>query len=397
MRGMERECMENNRYNWQHPMWPNFEYDISACQDMLYAYIKETTFLSGAIHHLSQQTMSDAMIDIMVLEAINTSAIEGEILDQEDVRSSIRCNLGLVHAKQVVHDRRASGVAQLMLDVRQTFKEPLTKEKLCEWHTMVMSHSEVEESEIGMWRQTHEPMQIVSGPIGHERIYFEAPPSAQVAYEMQQFIDWFNQTAPQLPQAQQPFYLCGPVRAAIAHLYFESIHPFVDGNGRIGRAIVEKALSQDLGAPVLYSVSDIILRNRKEYYKNLQINSGHSVDITRWIHFFVGLIFKAQHASQDIVRFVLQKAKFWKKYQGQVSARQEKVLLRMQKEGPLGFEGGINAKKYMSITGCSKATATRDLGDLLEKGCLYKLPGSGPITRYEIAYEGDFPWLPQAI
>lgn len=384
----EKETMENkyNKYNWQHSHWPNFEYDLSGCQALLYEYAKETAFLSGALTQLSNDSVSDTLVEIMVTEALKTSEIEGEILNAEDVRSSIRRNLGLPYAKQIIYDHRASGIACLMLDVRDTFSEPLTKEKLFEWHHMVMQGDLSRENEIGCWRRGQDPMQIVSGPIGRERVHFEAPSADCLEREMNAFIEWFNNTEVKQNEHMSHQFVCNPVRAAIAHLYFESIHPFPDGNGRIGRAIVEKALSQDLGTEVLYSVSDRIHKRRKEYYDMLHRNSGYSLDITEWVCFFVQLIYEAQRVSQKTIHFVLKKAKFWQLHAGHVSQRQEKVLERMFKEGPSGFEGGINAQKYMNITGCSKATATRDLTDLLEKGCLARLPGSGPMTRYAIAF-----------
>lgn len=381
--------MLEQQYNWQHPKWPTFDYSLKDCQAALYAYIKETALLSGALLHLSKAEVENTLIEIMVTEALKTSEIEGEMLNAEDVRSSIRKNLGLPHEKEIIYDARASGISSLMLDVRKTFLTPLTKEKLYEWHRMIMQDGNFGVQEIGCWRTHQQPMQIVSGPLGRERVYFEAPPADRLDHEMDVFIKWFNESALAYDQQANCNVMCGPVRAAIAHLYFESIHPFVDGNGRIGRALVEKALSQDLGAAVIYSISDIIQKRRKEYYNMLHHNSRYSLDITEWVDFFVQLLYEAQRASQDTIHFVLKKTKFWQKYAGQVSERQEKVLKRMFKEGPSGFAGGINAQKYMKITGCSKATATRDLSDLLEKKCIYHLPGSGPMTRYAIAFLED--------
>jgi Fic family protein len=271
-----------------------------------------------------------------------------------------------------------------MLTIRRTFAEPLTKEMLFEWHQMVIKNDDWTKSGmVGAWRNNKEAMQIVSGPIGRERIYFEAPPSNRLASEMEAFINWFNET-----QSKEGFVndkgLSGPVRAAIAHLYFESIHPFIDGNGRIGRALIEKILSQELGSPLLFSVSQIIQKRRKEYYNMLHLNSHNSLDITQWICFFVELIFEAQRSSQEMLQFVLKKTHFWRTHEHQITERQEKALQRMFKEGPTGFEGGMSAQKYMNITGCSKATATRDLTDLLEKKCLYQMNGSGRSTRYQL-------------
>eukprot|EP01035_Chromulina_nebulosa_P022852 gene22852-29595_t len=371
------------KYNWEHPNWPHFEYETAGCQSLVYAYIKETSALRGAIDQLSDTSVLDTLIELMVIEALKTSEIEGEYLQAEDIRSSLRANLGLPVIQPRGTDERASGIARLLIDMRNTFIEPLTKEKLCEWHGMLMGGSSFKQEEIGCWRTNQEPMQIVSGPIGREKVYFEAPPSNRINREMDTFIGWFNSTQPKVNDLAP---LNGPVRAAIVHLYFESIHPFVDGNGRIGRVLAEKVLSQDLGAPILFSLSNTIYQRRKEYYQMLHDQSGYGLTITEWVHFFVDIVYQAQRSSHDMIQFVLKKTKFWRCYEHNVNKRQEKALHRMLQEGPSGFEGGINAQKYMRIVACSKATATRDLTDLLEKGCLYRLPGAGPTTRYDINF-----------
>ncbi|WP_032112201.1 Fic family protein [Candidatus Paracaedibacter symbiosus] len=369
------------RYNWQNPEWPHFEYNLSNVQTILYQYAQEVSLLAGAVSQLPDASFTDLLIDLMVLESTKTSEIEGEILQADDVRSSIRLNLGLPHADMNVSDDRAKGIAELMLDARHTFNQPLTKDMLFRWHRMVMMDETSSVEEIGSWRKNSEAMQIIAGAIGREKVYYEAPPADQVEAEMERFLAWYNQT-----QSKGDPYLPGPVRAAIAHLYFESIHPFIDGNGRIGRAIAEKALSQDIGSPVLFSISSTIQSNRKEYYRMLNLCSGYSLEITEWIDFFVNILYKSQLESKNLILFILKKAKFWRDYASHINIRQEKVIHRMFEEGPSGFTGGISAKKYMSLTGCSKATATRDLADLLEKGILYKLPGEGPSTRYDIQY-----------
>jgi len=341
---------------------------------------------------LPADSVEDALVEIMVTEALKTSEIEGELLSAEDIRSSIRLNLGLPFAKHAVSDRYAECMALLMLSIRATYAEPLTKEMLFAWHRMIIQDNDFERAGmVGCWRTNKEAMQIVSGPIGRERVYFEAPPVERLDHEMDIFINWFNETQAKEGTAHDDALndkgLSGPVRAAITHLYFESIHPFIDGNGRIGRALVEKALSQELRAPLLFSVSNIIQKRRKEYYNMLHLNSSESFDITQWICFFVELIFEAQRSSHEMIQFVLKKTHFWQTHAYHVTKRQEKALQRMFTEGPDGFEGGMSAQKYMNITGCSKATATRDLTDLLEKGSLRLLQGLGSATRYAIALE----------
>lgn len=372
------------KYNWQHPNWPNFEYDTTVCQSLVYDYIKETSSFRGAIDQLPDGLILDTSIELMVLEALKSSEIEGEYLQADDIRSSLRIHLGLgvMHPKK--EDQRALGIAQLMLDMRHTFNEPLTKEKLFEWHRMLMRGSSFKENEIGCWRTNLEPMQIVSGPIGREKVYLEAPPSSRIHQEMEKFITWFNTTQSNSHEVNR---LSGPVRAALVHLYFESIHPFIDGNGRIGRVLSEKVLSQDLGSPILFSLSHTIYQRRKDYYEMLHDYSGYKLDVTEWVEFFVDLVYHAQKSSHEMIQFVLKKAKFWRRHENTVNKRQEKVLHRMLQEGPSGFEGGMNAQKYRRIAMCSKATATRDLTDLLDKGCLYRLPGFGPSTRYDIKFE----------
>jgi Fic family protein len=368
------------RYIWQHEDWPHFTYDLSDLQDILYLYAKETSYLSGSLDQLPDTLQNETLIDLMISEAIKTSAIEGEKLDQDQVRFSIRNQLGLSQKQELVKDPRAVGIAQLMISVRKNWNQPLRKEDLFEWHRMVIADpSQASTMEVGMWRTSADPMQIVSGALGHEKVHYEAPPSLRIEQEMEQFIAWFNRScSDKIP---------GPVKAAIAHLYFECIHPFADGNGRIGRAISEKALSQDLHRPVLLSLSTQIEKNRKKYYEELSITSRGDLNIQRWVKYFTHLIYEAQLDAKKQILFIIQKAKFWTHYGSKLNERQSRVLTRMFKEGPLGFTGGISAQKYMKIADCSKATATRDLTELLAYGCLERLSGSGRSTSYALKLE----------
>jgi Fic family protein len=221
-------------------------------------------------------------------------------------------------------------------------------------------------------------MQVVSGPIGKETVHYEAPPSSIVSAEMQRFIQWFNDTGKGAAlEISKP-----AIRSAIAHLYFETIHPFEDGNGRIGRAISEKALSQGLGQPVLLSLSKTIEANKADYYQALKA-AQRSNEITPWIRYFVGVVLAAQKEAEEQIDFTLKKAKFFDRYDAQLNDRQLRVLRRMLEEGPKGFDGGMSAKKYVAITKTSKATATRDLQDLADKGALVAV-GGGRSTRYEV-------------
>lgn len=368
------------KYLWAREGWPQLRFDLQAAQGTLYRYAMEANWLKGTVAQLAEEDQTEALIDLMVSEAIKTSAIEGEDFDRRDVRSSIRNQLGLNPALEPVRDPRANGIAALMISVRESFREPLTRERLFAWHDMVIADpDDRRRMPVGAWRD--DGVQIVSGPIGRETVHFEAPPPRDVPEEMARFLHWFNATAPKAQASDLP----GPVRAAVAHLHFECIHPFADGNGRIGRAISEVALSQELGRPVLLSLSMAIEAERGKYYDALAAASRGGLDVTPWVRYFVDTVFEAQLQARARIAFVLEKVRFWGRFGDRVNARQRKVLARMFRVGPQGFEGGISARKYGSITGASKATATRDLADLVRAGALRRLPGGGRSTRYELA------------
>lgn len=377
------------KYSWQHPNWPNFIFDEAQCKEALYQYALEAGRLSGGISQLEGSLQYDAYIDLMVSEAIHTSQIEGERLDREDVRSSIKNFLGLSQPIIRVADPRAEGMAALMVEVRNAFKNELTKETLFHWHQLVIpsqAESLLQRNlKVGQWRDSEEPMQIVSGPIGYETVHYEAPPAQQVDKEITRFLDWFNRSNP-LNTARE-IVLSGPVRSAIAHLWFETIHPFDDGNGRVGRAIAEMALAQDLNRPPLLSLSTVIEKDKNAYYSGLNKASQFDLDVTDWVTWFVDSVLVAQQEAAQKVDFVLKKARFWEKHQKtELNERQQKVLSKLFDAGADGFEGGMTAKKYMSITKCSKASATRDLSDLVEKECLYRLEGGGRNVRYGVVF-----------
>lgn len=363
-------------YNWQQPDWPDFTYDLKGIEDVLFSFAERAGRVGGLLEGLPEVAQTETMIDMMVAEAIKTSEIEGEYLNRQDVMSSIRNNLGLGSKTPHSHDKRAEGVAELMVDVRSSFAEDLTKEKLFSWHCMVMKGSK--RINAGKWRAHKEPMQVISGPIGKEKVHFEAPPSSQVPNEMKGFIRWFNETGPAgKNEIKKPV-----VRSAIAHLYFETIHPFEDGNGRIGRSLSEKALSQGLGRPVLMSLSKTIEASKKAYYDALKAGQ-RSNEITSWINYFANVVLEAQIQTEKEIDFTLRKAKYFDRFQGQLNERQMKVLRRILEEGAKGFTGGMSARKYIAITQTSKATATRDLQDLVERG-IFIPSGAGRSVRYEI-------------
>jgi len=362
-------------YNWQQSDWPNFRYDLKDIEDVLFTFAERAGRVEGLLEGLPEDTKTEAMIDIMVAEAIKTSEIEGEYLSREDVMSSIRNNLGLGNVPQP-HDKRAEGMGELMIDIRKTYAEDLTKEKLFSWHCMIMRGSK--RIKAGKWRAHKEPMQVISGPIGKEKVHFEAPPSSQVAKEMKGFIKWFNETSP----GKKAEIKIPNVRSAITHLYFETIHPFEDGNGRIGRALSEKTLSQGIGRPILLSLSKTIEANKKEYYDALK-EGQRSNEITPWINYFTKTTLAAQIQVEEEIEFTLRKTKLFDRFKDELNERQLKVIKRMLDEGTKGFTGGMSTKNYISITQTSKATATRDLQDLVDKG-VFIPSGAGRNTRYAI-------------
>jgi Fic family protein len=364
------------KYNWQQPDWPEFKYSIKELEHLLYKFSECSGRIDGILKGLSDETQYNTLIELLVAEAIKTSAIEGEFLSRKDVMSSIKNNLGLNMPKEPVRDKRAQGISELMIDAQKSFRQALTQDSLFKWHKMLMKANNTIES--GVWRSHTEPMQVVSGAMGKEIIHFEAPPSSRIPEEMNNFIEWFNATASGKEKAiTQPI-----IRAAVAHLYFESIHPFEDGNGRIGRAISEKALSQYIGRPVLLSLSKAMEANKKKYYNALK-RGQRSNEITDWVFYFVSISFEAQKDTEELINFTLKKAKFFDRFKGVLNNRQTKLVKRMLEAGPEGFEGGINTRKYVSLTRTSRATATRDLQDLLDKDVLIRI-GKGRSTRYDL-------------
>lgn len=360
---------------WQHKDWPDFNFDLKNLEKYLFAFYERVGHVSGMLKAIPKDMQTETLLEIMVAEAVKTSEIEGEFLSRKDVMSSIKKNLGLITETES-KDIRTVGISSLMIEVRRTFGDPLSEQSLFDWHTLLLSHTKG--IEIGKWRSHPEPMQVVSGAIGKEKVHYVAPPSQLVPAEMGQFIDWFNDSAP----GGSKEIKSALVRSAISHLYFESIHPFADGNGRIGRAIAEKALSQGIGRPVMLSLSKTIESNKKKYYRELE-KAQYSLLIDSWLNYFVETILEAQIDSENQIDFTLKKVKFFDRFKDLLSDRQKRVINRMLEEGPEGFAGGMNAKKYGSLCKVSKATATRDLQSLLKIGALV-VSGGGRSTSYSI-------------
>ncbi len=264
----------------------------------------------------------------------------------------------------------------MMIDVYETFADALTHDTIYRWHRM-FTKGRRDLIDIGRYRTFSDAMLVVSGPLHRPLVHFEAPPSQQVMHEMVGFIKWFQDTA---PDGRSP--LPALTRAGIAHLYFVCIHPLEDGNGRIGRAIAEKALAQSFGQPTLIALSHTIQKHKKAYYDALEHNNK-DIEITDWLVYFSKTVLQAQLHTQSMIDFVIEKTKLYDKARGLLNERQEKLLTRMFREGPEGFMGGLSVKNYLSITGASRATATRDLQDLVEKNILTRT-GELKSTRYHL-------------
>ena len=366
-------------WNWQLPDWPEFSWDQTRLTRAETLFAEGAGMVIGSSRHLDDASRETLVVDIMSHEALDTSAIEGEVLDRDSVQSSIRRQLGLAGDRRSVGAAEA-GIAEMMVSLYRSLAEPLDHDRLHAWHRMVMNGRREVEA-IGRYRTHREPMQIVSGAVYAPRVHFEAPPSEQVPAEMERFLAWFEDTA---PTGSRP--LPALTRAGLAHLWFESIHPFEDGNGRIGRAIAEKALAQgmtqDWAAPVLTAVAGTLLKHRKQYYGALEAAS-RDLEVTDWLLWFAAKVIQAQRRGLSQVEFIIGKARLLERVRGKLNARQEKAVLRMFAAGPEGFTGGLSAGNYRGITGATPATATRDLADLVGLEVLRRT-GERKATRYHL-------------
>lgn len=362
-------------WNWEEPAWPRFACDAATLQPLETEFLLRSGQFIGAFKHVSPGDQENLRIDIIGDEALNTSEIEGELLDRESVQSSLRYQFGLAEQQPGVPPAER-GIAEMMVDLYRNFPKSLTNQMMFAWHKMLMSGDRTIRT-IGAYRTHPEPMQVISGPIAQRKVPFEAPPSENMTKEMAAFVQWFNDTG---PDGRHP--LPALTRSGIAHLYFVSIHPFEDGNGRVARALAEKSLAQNLGQPTLIALAYTIQRKRKTYYEALEQNNK-SMEITDWLMYFANTVLEAQDNTNKRVDFYIAKTKFYERLRGQFNARQEKLIARMFKEGIDSFKGGLSAENYISITKAPRATATRDLQDLVAKGALTRT-GELRHTRYHL-------------
>lgn len=365
-------------WNWQLEGWPDFAYDREALVRSEARFLRHGGEGVGVFKHLVGESGREFIADAATSEAVSTSAIEGETLNRASVRSSILRHLGAPSDGRSVAPRE-EGVARMMVDLLRSPIEELTHERLWNWHGMLMAGRR-DLAVIGGYRVHQEPMRVVSGAVGHEVVHFEAPPSGRVPSEMERFLGWFSETKGSATPV---------ARSGLAHLRFECVHPFEDGNGRIGRAIAELALAQGLGHPCLTMLSSEIEARQRDYYAHLE-RAGRSLDATDWLLWWAEMVLAAQQRVSALLEFVLFKVRLLDGLKDRLNPRQEKALLRVFREGPAGFTGGLSSKNYQTITGASPATAGRDLSELVALGAMIRT-GVGKGSRYWLNRARDAP------
>ena len=359
---------------WQKPEWPHFTWDNDEIIALLSRVRMKQGQLLGQLGGLGFEVQKNASLESITEDILRSSEIEGVFLDPYRVRSSVAMRLGLSTQGLPHPDHYTEGLVQVMMDAVQNSDKPLTKERLCNWHSALFptGKSGMYPITVGDYRQGDAPMQIISGAFGHERVHYEAPASNDVPHEMDMFLDWFNNQSDIDPV----------LKAGIAHLWFVAIHPFDDGNGRITRTVTDLLLSRSDGQRLrFYSMSAEIMRRRNSYYEALQRTNTGNLNITNWIIWFLETMEAAIDGSYITVNQVKQKAVFWQKNaELSLNERQIKVLNRLLD----GFEGNLTSSKFAKITHVSQATALRDIQDLLDKNVLMKADGGGRSSNYKI-------------
>ncbi len=363
-------------WNWSLKKWPQFTYDRKALRELEFQFSQNTGTVLGVLKHVQEESKDNLLVEILSNEALKTSEIEGEILNRESVQSSIKRNLGLVTEKRKIPSAEY-GISELMVDLYLNYNKPLSHEQLFEWHKMI-TNGRRDLTDIGRYRTHEDPMQVVSGRLDKPNVHFEAPPSKQVPKEMEGFISWFNA----VHSDKNKFEMLPLLKAGIAHLYFVSIHPFEDGNGRIGRAIAEKSIALSTNKPTLISLSYTIEASKNNYYDLLEKHNT-TLEITDWLIYFGQTILDAQQNTLKQIDFLVEKAKFFDHFSTQINERQSKVIKRVFEAGHTGFIGGLSADNYKKIVKTSASTATRDLNDLVEKQIFIKT-GTLKSTRYSL-------------
>jgi Fic family protein len=381
---MKRLSLQNHaKYIWQKPEWPKFIYDNNKLSVLLGKVRFSQGLLLGRMSELGFNLSEEARAEILVNEAVKTSAVEETLLNYDSVRTSVARRLGLPSAGLPSADRYVDGIVEVLLDATNNYSSPLTVKRLLGWQAALFptGFSGLHRINVGKWRGK-EPMRVVSGPMGRETIHFEASPYARIEHEMKKFLVWWSKSGGVVD---------GLVRAGIAHLYFVTIHPFEDGNGRIARALTDMALAQDekMGKR-FYSLSTQIMAERNKYYDILESSQKGELDVTNWLIWFLECTESAITNTEKIISKVMGKAKFWKKNSDvAINERQKKVVNLLLDAGPGGFVGGLTTRKYVSIAKTSRVTAYREITNLLEKGLIKQNAGKGRNASYDINWENS--------
>ena len=364
-----------SRYIHERPDWPKFRWDQKALAAQLAAVRHRQGRLIGRMEALGFSFRKEAVLQTLTLDVLKSSEIEGEILNPEQVRSSIARRLGMDIAGLVPADRNVEGVVEMMLDATQNFDKPLTADRLLDWHAALFptGRSGLHKIRVGTWRDdAKSPMRVVSGPIGHERVHYEAPAAHRIDAEMTAFIDRANQ-----PSDTDPV-----LRAAIGHLWFVTIHPFDDGNGRIARAIADWALAQsEKNSQRFYSMSAQIRQERNAYYDKLEKRQKGTLDITDWLEWFLGCLDRAFDGTETTLSVVFRKARFWERHTDTPLNERQRLILNKLLDG---FDGKLTSSKWAKLAKCSQDTAHRDILDLVRHGILIKDPAGGRSTSYSL-------------
>lgn len=369
-------------YTWQQPDWPQLRYDAAAASPALLRARELKGEVSGMARAIGLEGLVEAEQELWMQEAVATAAIEGERLELAAVRSSVMRRLGTGDDTGPT-DRHVDGLVEVIYDATTNFDQPLDADRLCRWQSALFpgGTTGIRRIAVGRYRDHADPMQIVSGLPGREVVHYTAPPSSSVAREMDAFLAWFAQT--------RRAGMDGIARAAIAHLWFETIHPFEDGNGRVGRAVADMALAQDTGASTrLFSLSRQLLVDRKGYYDALSKGQSGGMDVTAFVQWFAQAFGQACIASSQVIQSSLERSRFWSRHaRHALNERQRLLLCRLLEAGDGGFLGGLNVEKYLKMVRVSKATATRDLSNLVRNGMLHTV-GQGKALRYYVTVPG---------
>lgn len=369
---------------WQQPDWPDFNWQAERLAPLLRKCVQMQGRLLGMAGSVGDSMSAQSELDALLQNIVTSSAIEGEQLNVGSVRSSLARRLGLEWIDRDSVSQRSECLAQLMLDATHGFDEPLTLARLLEWHTWLFPAEEAMFSArpiLVVTLRGDEPMQVVSGRLDRPTVHFEAPPRQGLEQQIERFLSWFEASRDQV--SLDPL-----LRAGIAHFWFVTLHPFDDGNGRLTRTITDLALAQGEAQAIrFYAMSASILEDRAGYYRILESSQKATLDITEWLTWFLQTLLRSLQQAITRIDSVLGKTRFWQAHrESDLSAEQIKVLNRLLDGGERGFEQGLSAGQYQAVAKVSKATATRHLAELLDKGCLQRLPGGGRSTRYKINY-----------